>query len=176
MGQEIRDAIWRSGAAAGSRGAPEGLWLVALRRYVSASALGHLAWELAQLPLYTIWYQGSAGEIGFAVVHCTAGDLLIATTTLLGATILFGSSRWPATRFYAVGAATVLGGVLYTVFSEWLNTEVRGSWTYAELMPRLPLIGTGISPLVQWIVIPCAALWWARRPVLWEPGKGESGT
>lgn len=166
MRQEPLGTIWRSGAPAGSKRAPEGLWLGALRRYVVASALGHLAWELAQLPLYTIWYQGSAGEIGFAVAHCTAGDLLIASTALLGATMLFGNSRWPASRFYVVGAATVLGGVLYTVFSEWLNTEVRGGWTYAELMPTLPLVGTGISPLAQWIFIPCAALWWARRPTL----------
>jgi hypothetical protein len=131
---------------------------------------------MAQLPLYTIWYRGSAGEIGFAVVHCTAGDLLIATTTLLGATMALADRRWPRARFRTVGAATVVGGIAYTVFSEWLNTEIRGGWAYAELMPKLPLIGTGISPLAQWIVIPCAALWWARRPTLPAPRKEESAT
>jgi hypothetical protein len=31
-------------------------------------------------------------------------------------------------------------------------------------MPMLPVIGTGLSPLAQGIVIPIAAFWWARRP------------
>lgn len=61
---------------------------------------------------------------------------------------------------------TLVAGLAYTIFSEWLNTEVRGSWTYSDLMPRLPVNGTGLSPLAQWIVIPLAAFWWAhhRRP------------
>jgi hypothetical protein len=50
------------------------------------------------------------------------------------------------------------------VFSEWLNTEVRGSWAYSELMPVMPVVATGFSPVAQWIVIPIGAFWWARRP------------
>ena len=50
----------------------------------------------------------------------------------------------------------------YTVFSEWLNTEIRGSWAYSELMPVVPVLEAGLSPVAQWIVIPIAAFWWAR--------------
>ena len=60
-------------------------WLVVLRRYLVAVALLHLAWEVAQLPLYTLWWDGAAHEIAFAVVHCTVGDVLIATTSLVTA-------------------------------------------------------------------------------------------
>ena len=56
---------------------PIGGWLTALRRYVVVIGLGNLAWEFAQLPLYTIWHEGSLGEIVFAAIHCTGGDLLI---------------------------------------------------------------------------------------------------
>ena len=83
---------------------------------------------------------------------------------LLGALLLAGDRRWPEARFRRVAALTVLGGLAYTVFSEWLNTDIRGSWAYTDLMPRLPLIGTGVSPLAQWLVVPLAALWWSRRP------------
>jgi hypothetical protein len=51
------------------------------------------------------------------------------------------------------------------VFSEWLNTEIRGSWAYTLAMPTLPVVGTGLAPLAQWIVIPLGAFWWAYRPV-----------
>ena len=56
---------------------------------------------------------------------------------------------------------TVAAGLAYTVFSERLNIEVRRSWAYSDLMPVLPPVGTGLAPLLQWLVVPAAALWWA---------------
>ena len=53
-----------------------GGWLTALRRYIVVIGLGNLVWEFAQLPLYTIWHTGSPGEILFAVLHCTGGDIV----------------------------------------------------------------------------------------------------
>jgi len=141
-----------------------GDWLSALRRYFLAGAVGHLIWEFAQLPLYTIWYQGSAGEIAFAAIHCTGGDILISGASLIAALMIARTGYWPHARFSIVASITILGGLAYAIFSEWLNTEIRGSWAYSEWMPTLPLIGAGLSPLVQWIVVPVAALWWARRP------------
>ena len=121
------------------------------------------AWEIAQLPLYTIWSEGTAGSRAFAVLHCTAGDLLIALSLLAGALIVAGDPVWPGRRFGRVAALTLLGGLIYTVFSEWLNVEVRRSWAYSDLMPVLPPFGTGLSPMLQWIVVPTVALWMARR-------------
>lgn len=138
-------------------------WLTTLRRYIAIIVPGNLIWETAQLPLYTIWRKGSWSEIGFAVFHCTAGDLLIAGASLVGTLLLLGSARWPSDRYLVVAMLTIIAGIAYTAFSEWLNTQVRASWTYSELMPTLPGTGTGLSPLAQWIVIPLAAFWWARR-------------
>jgi hypothetical protein len=151
----------------GSRSASAGrevTWLTLMRRYFTFIVLANLLWEIVHLPLYTIWRSGSAGEIAFAVVHCTAGDVLIATAALLGALLLLGNARWPDERYVAVAAFALFAGLGYTVFSEWLNTTIRLSWAYTDLMPRLPAIGIGLSPLAQWIVIPVAAFWLARRP------------
>jgi hypothetical protein len=142
-----------------------GAWLLVLRRYLAVIALGNLVWEFAQLPLYTIWHEGSARKIAFAAVHCTGGDVLIAGSALIASLLVFGEARWPYRRYPAVAATAILGGLAYTIFSEWLNTEVRGSWAYATWMPQLPLIGTGLAPLAQWIIIPPLAFWWARRPL-----------
>ena len=63
-------------------------------------------------------------------------------------------------------AATLAIGVGYTVYSEWLNTTVRKAWAYSELMPTLPMLGTGLSPLLQWLIVPIfgfAAMWLRRR-------------
>lgn len=144
----------------------EDLWLRALRRYLLAVVPLHLVWEVAQLPLYTIWWEGTFAEIRFAVLHCTGGDALIAITSLVVALLLFGR-RWPSGRgtYRRVAGATVLIGVGYTAFSEWLNTTVREAWAYTEMMPVIPPLDAGLSPILQWIVIPLAGFWWARRPM-----------
>ena len=92
---------------------------------------------------------------------------MIATLSLVLALICFGSPAWPRERFTPVMAATLMTGIGYTVYSEYLNTVVRKAWTYAELMPTLPPFGTGLTPLLQWIVVPAIGFavmrHWVRR-------------
>ena len=138
-------------------------WLGGLRRYLLLVGSANLVWEIAQLPLYTIWSEGTGQQIVLAVLHCTTGDLLIASASLLGALLLVGRPEWPADRYWPTAALAVVIGLAYTVYSEWLNTEVRASWAYSHLMPRLPWIGTGAAPFTQWIVIPLTAFIWLYR-------------
>jgi hypothetical protein len=58
--------------------------LVVAGRYLLAILIGNLLWEAAQIPLYTIWRDGSPGQIAFAVIHCSGGDLLIASAACWG--------------------------------------------------------------------------------------------
>ncbi len=140
-------------------------WLVALRAYLLVLAVGNLIWEAAHLPLYTIWRTGTWRENAFAVVHCTGGDLLIGTASLILALVLAGHQAWPARRFGLVATLAMVFGLAYTTFSEWLNIVIRQSWAYSELMPVLSLGGfdLGLSPLAQWIVVPLIAFVVARR-------------
>ena len=48
-------------------------------------------------------------------------------------------------------------GAAYTIFSERLNVQVRRSWAYTAAMPVLPGLGTGLAPLLQWLVVPSLA-------------------
>ena len=83
---------------------------------------------------------------------------------------LAGRPTWPGTGALRVHAVSLAVGVGYTIYSEWLNVSVRGSWAYSELMPTIPFLGTGLAPLLQWLVIPTLALWFAicRAPWLDE--------
>lgn len=137
-------------------------WLRTMRAYFLHLMPLMLAWELAQLPLYTIWREGTAGEIAYAVAHCTGGDALIGLASLAVALLIFGGRDWPHTCFGPVMAVAVAIGVAVTVYLEWLNVEVRGAWAYAEEMPRIPPLGTGLSPVLQWLALPPLALLAAR--------------
>jgi hypothetical protein len=146
-------------------------WLTGIRRYLVFVALSNLAWEILQLPLYAIWKTGTWRNIVIAVFHCTAGDVIIATTALAVALAFFGDRQWPIIGRVPVALTAVTLGIGYTIFSEWMNLVVRKSWAYSDLMPVVPLLGTGISPLAQWIVIPGIGLLWARRPMGGRGGR-----
>ncbi|MGE3279967.1 MAG: hypothetical protein AB7O13_03010 [Alphaproteobacteria bacterium] len=140
-------------------------WLRGLRRYLVVTAIANLFWETAHLPLYTIWTDGTLRENVFAVLHCTGGDVLIALSAWAFAILVAGRPGWPVEATWRVAVLTVIAGFTYTLFSEWLNTTVRQSWTYSPWMPVLPGLGTGLSPAFQWLVIPSLALWAAGRDI-----------
>jgi hypothetical protein len=66
-----------------------------------------------------------------------------------------------------VYVAVLAFGVGYTIYSEWLNVSVRGTWAYSDLMPVVPIIRTGLTPLLQWLVVPTLALWVALGRAPW---------
>ncbi|MBN8507071.1 MAG: hypothetical protein J0L57_00510 [Burkholderiales bacterium] len=116
----------------------------------------HLGWEVAQLPLYTLWRDADPLRIAWAVLHCTAGDVLIASSTFALVSVALRGTDWPA-RWPRRGLAMLLiSGVAYTAFSEWFNVYRLGSWAYAGAMPTL--WGIGLAPLLQWLIVPTLTL------------------
>ena len=113
-------------------------------------------WEAAQIPLYTLWQQGSWQEITIALVHCTVGDLLIGiTVAAVSAAVLRlltkSDPKLVPSTFLCV---FLVIGIGYTVFSEWLNVHALATWTYTDQMPVVPPFGTGLTPLLQWLIVP----------------------
>jgi hypothetical protein len=76
-----------------------------------------------------------------------------------------GTREWPARWFKRIGAMTIALGLVFTAYSEWVNVYVRGSWAYSPAMPIVPGLGVGLSPLLQWCVVPALALWRLRARV-----------
>lgn len=137
-------------------------WRAILLGYAPFVFAAHLAWEIAQLPLYTIWAEATPGEIAFAVLHCTGGDLMIALSALSLALIATRSGKLAEWDLPLVGAATVAIGLGYTIASERLNVGLV-RWTYADAMPVVPVLDVGLSPFAQWIAVPLAAFWLLGR-------------
>jgi hypothetical protein len=136
-----------------------------------------IAWEVAHLPLYTIWTDSSAGYIAFAVVHCTLGDLMIGSAALALALIAGRESSLDLWHWRRIAVTTALTAAVYTMFSEWLNVAVLKSWAYSGWMPVIELMGVrvGASPLLQWLVIPPLALYFARKGDLRWKSRPKSG-
>jgi hypothetical protein len=112
----------------------------------------NLAWEIAQVRLYTIWADADRLSVASALLHCSLGDVLIALALFVLAGIALRRADWPVSRPWIGGAIVVSGALAYTVWSEWYNVYRAGSWAYAANMPLI--FGIGLSPLVQWVILP----------------------
>ena len=119
----------------------------------------HFLWEIAQFPLYTVWHEGDWSFILYGLVHCTLGDLLILLSVFWLVSLLNKSRNWIfSPSMPNIVLFTVLG-LNYTIFSEMLNTRIKSTWGYTELMPIVPVIEIGGMPFLQWLLIPPVLLW-----------------
>lgn len=127
------------------------------------SFLGHFAWEILQAPLLSSLSQTDHIAGIYICLKATMGDLAIALAAFWCAAVLGRSRKWfihPSRRALAVFFAV---GLLLTIGLEFVHTEITGRWAYDGLMPLLPVVGTGLTPILQWIFVPLLVLWYLRR-------------
>lgn len=119
-------------------------------------------WELAQLPLYTIWEQQGVQASLWAALHCTIGDAIVAFLTFAGALAWANHAR-ALSSVAGLAAVCLVLGLLVTAVIEVLSTQWLDRWAYGPLMPVEPLFGIGLSPLAQWIFVPGLTLFLLRN-------------
>lgn len=129
------------------------------------SFLLHFVWEFVQAPTYAGMIEMNHWDGIKLCMSATFGDVGFALTAYV-ATSLFARSRdW----VFAPSTAQLLiflgVGVALTVGFEYYYTNISLRWTYSELMPLVPPLGTGLSPLLQWLIIPLLVLWFIRRQI-----------
>lgn len=148
---------------------PTGRGLAALRSpelnvFIFAVLL-NFPWEFLQTPLF----EGmAAAPHWLAVQRCgiaTIGDgviMLVAFWCVAGVGKTRGWVLKPSSRQVAGFTAV---GLFITVVVERLATAGLWPmpWSYSEAMPIVPLLGAGLSPLLQWILLPPVVVGFVRR-------------
>ena len=88
--------------------------------------------------------------------------------------IIFGVGWWvlrradwfvrPSASAYALMLVT---GLIIAILIEWVAVYGMGRWSYTARMPVLPVLGVGLSPVLQMLLLPPvifkAAAWWLER-------------
>ena len=111
----------------------------------------HFAWEMAQHNLYLLMRSMPFWRATAFCARATAGDLVI-TTIAFSAAAMSGGRRWALLRRRLSPTLIFLTvGIVITVGME-INAVSTGRWAYDERMPQI--FGIGLSPLLQWIVVP----------------------
>ena len=138
------------------------------------SFLLHFVWEMWQVPYFEGMPTTSHWSGVRICTQATFGDAAMAVTAFWAAAGIQRSRRW-FERPSAIEWVVYMGvGVGLTVAFEWLATGPLERWSYGPAMPRIPLLGTGLLPALQWIVVPPIALALTARQ-LRPRGPLESG-
>lgn len=121
-------------------------------------------WELLQAPLYL----GMAtAPHWLAVQRCTVATIGDGVLMLFAYFVIAVCSRrrwWVLRPTRLQSYAFILIGVGVTIAVErWSISGVSGGWVYSHYMPIVPGFGVGLSPMVQWTLIPPLVLWFVRR-------------
>ena len=137
--------------------------LAVLAAFAGFAFLLHFVWEMLQSPLYTNLRGASHEEAVWICTRAALGDVGIGLAAYAAGALAQRDRVWivhPRARGWL---AYLLAGVATTLVLEYLGTGSLQRWTYDPNMLTLPLLGTGLSPLLQWLLVPPLGAWLTRR-------------
>ena len=118
---------------------------------ITLSFLLNFAWELLQLPLYKNAAY-NIEHIAFCALASIA-DVLMVLLLYFSFAFIFKDAFWiQDLQFKRVLLLIILGGVGAVLFE--MRHLLLGSWAYDKSMPILPFVSVGITPVVQFMILP----------------------
>lgn len=118
---------------------------------------------MLQVPWFEGMAEASHGSVVWSCTRATGGDILILLAGFWLASMVRGNRQWVLLGERKPAAMLVVTALLVTIVLERLATGPLERWTYADAMPIVPLLQVGMSPLLQWLLVPPLLLWLTRR-------------
>jgi hypothetical protein len=118
---------------------------------VALAFLFNLTWELIQIPLYKN-ASYSLEHIGFCALASIA-DAILVLLLFFGSAVLFKNLFWIRNKKWQQIIIVILIGGIGAVLGEMLHFSI-GSWAYADAMPIIPSLNVGLSPILQFMILP----------------------
>lgn len=115
------------------------------------SFLLNFAWELIQVPLY-IPSLYSLEHIAFCALASFA-DTIMVLLLYFGFALIFKNLLWIEHLKWKRKVVVILTGGTGAVLAEMRHLSL-GTWAYSNSMPIIPIINVGISPVLQFIILP----------------------
>ena len=143
----------------------ESTWSFFAALVLSAFGLNWL-WEMIQMPAYVEMAGRSWGETALPCARAALGDVAMTLGIYGIGSLSAGRSSWGMDHQWNVYLAAALLGGLCAAAYEW-NSLATGRWSYNEHMPIVPVLGVGLWPQLQlMLLVPSSlgvAAWWSSR-------------
>ena len=130
------------------------------------SFLLNYPWEMLQAPLFEGMSEGAHWEQVKVCTLAALADAVISLVSFWTAALVATSRAWLLKPRLAPWLAYMAVGLGLTGVGERLAGGPLGLWEYSAAMPLMPGVGVGISPLLQWLILPPLVLWFARNQLL----------
>lgn len=119
-------------------------------------------WEVIHTYFYTLKFFPFSTML-YHWLHCTLGDVAISLGSFWLVSLACRTRRW----LFRINRLKIFGfimvGVIYTIISELVNVNIYKSWDYNQMMPIIPWIKVGLTPVLQWIIIPPVVIFLVRH-------------
>ncbi|MCY7322286.1 MAG: hypothetical protein LH660_10940 [Phormidesmis sp. CAN_BIN36] len=127
------------------------------------SLLLNFFWEIQQMPFYQLPSEFSCFDMIRNCTFATIGDVGISLLAFWVVAALAKSRQWFHQPWRSQLTSFIFVGVITTVVFEALAIGVLKLWAYAAFMPTLPFLGSGLLPLLQWLLLPPILIWFVKR-------------
>ena len=123
----------------------------------------NLVWEFAQVPLYRdLPSSGHWASIKLCA-RATLGDAVIAVVAFWVVAAVVASRRWITAPSVLQVACFVGIGLGIATTLEWMAIHVQARWAYGTSMPMVPVLRVGLTPVLQWVIVPPLVVWFVKR-------------
>jgi hypothetical protein len=110
-------------------------------------------WEVLQTYFYTLKYS-AFNTMLYHWLHCTLGDVVLSLGSFWLVSLAWRTRKWFLRLNGLNFLSFIIVGVVWTIIREWVNVYILKSWDYNKIMPIIPWAKVGLTPVLQWIVIP----------------------
>lgn len=118
---------------------------------VIISFLLNSIWELAHSPLY-LWHQYDFKHVSICVLASLADTVIVLILIFLFG-LVFKNVFWVNHLTISRTIVLALVGAIGAIIGEMWHTS-KGDWAYADYMPLIPWLGVGVSPVLQFTILP----------------------
>ncbi len=111
----------------------------------------NVAWEILQIPLF----KGGLykwDHILFCIIASVA-DVIIVLLIYFGFALIFKNTFWADTLNSKRIVLLIFTGGAGAVLAEVYHLSI-GTWSYASSMPIIPVVDVGLSPVLQFMILP----------------------
>ncbi|MET3113327.1 signal transduction histidine kinase [Pedobacter sp. CG_S7] len=128
---------------------------VAFKRFVFITTILafvlNFAWEIIQIPLY----QNNVFDllhISFCALASVA-DVIMVLLIYFGFSLVYKNAFWIKNVNILQALLIILTGGIGAILAEMKHLS-EGDWAYTFSMPVIPLVNAGISPVLQFMILP----------------------
>lgn len=119
--------------------------------YLIAAFIFNFIWEMSQVALYKPHFDGVLDLI-LVHIRATIGDVIILLIIYALLSLVLRDTRWILkNKTMPLVLASFFGFILAVAIEKY--ALATGRWVYSELMPIIPFVGVGLSPVLQLTIL-----------------------